>query len=60
MLALVAATSGFAPQSGCAPNGRVVDQMERDQWAAVSAQTNAASAARTNHTYHTEQTEETK
>lgn len=54
---LAAAATGFAPQSGCAPGGRVVDQMEKDQWAAVSAQTNAVNAARTN---HTEQTGETK
>ena len=27
---------------GCAPNGRVVDEMEKRHWAAVAAQTNAA------------------
>ena len=30
---------------GCAPSGRVVDEMEKRHWAAVSAQTNAACAA---------------
>lgn len=29
---------------GCAPNGRVVDEMEKLHWEAVSAQTNAAAA----------------
>ena len=30
---------------GCAPNGRVVNDLEDRGWAAVSAQTNAANAA---------------
>ena len=59
-LALAAAAAGFAPQSGCAPSGRVVDQMEKYQWAAVSAQTNAANAARTNQAARTGAMEETK
>lgn len=46
-MAVAALAAAFAPQSGCAPGGRVVDEMEKTQWAAVSAQTNAAGAANT-------------